>query len=296
MESLVMVADGSVVLAMLRGDHQLNEAKLASALGAQNIRTALAHEIIELFGASAGSLGPVGVDNVRILADHALAGRRNMIAGANKDDYHLRHVTPGEDFAAAFFDLRMAAPGDACSRCGHPLDVAKAIEVGHIFKLGYKYSSAMGLKVLDEKGAEITPIMGSYGIGIERILTCAIELFHDKDGMALPPPIAPFSVVITPANYGDPLQREAADLLYNDCRYRNVDALLDDRDERPGVKFKDADLIGVPYRITIGKKLAGGKVEFLTRSTRVTEDVALADAVAHLRKVLADSSATRMSQ
>lgn len=296
MKSLVMVADGKVLLVMLRGDHQLNEAKLASAIGAQDIRPALPQEIFELFGASAGSLGPVGLAEVRILADHALAGRRNMIAGANKDDYHLRHVTPGEDFDAAFVDLRQVLPGDGCSRCGHPLDVAKGIEVGHIFKLGYKYSSAMGLKVLDEKGAEVTPIMGSYGIGIERILTCAIELFHDKDGISLPPAIAPFPVVITPANYGDALQREAADLLYNDCLHRQVDALLDDRDERPGVKFKDADLIGVPYRITIGKKLSGGKVEFLTRRTRASEDVALADVVTHLQKSLADSSATRMPQ
>jgi prolyl-tRNA synthetase len=296
MKSLVMVADGQAVLVMLRGDHQLNEAKLASAIGAQDIRPALPHEIFELFGAGAGSLGPVGLARVRILADHALAGRRNMIAGANKDDYHLRHVTPGEDFGAAFFDLRQVASGDGCSRCGHPLDVVKAIEVGHIFKLGYKYSSAMGLKVLDEKGAEVTPIMGSYGIGIERILTCAIELFHDKDGIALPLSIAPFSVVITPANYGDPLQHEAADLLYNDCLRRSVDALLDDRDERPGVKFKDADLIGVPYRITIGKKLAGGKVEFLTRRTGTSEDVSLADAAAHLSNAIADSSATRTPQ
>ena len=300
MKSLVMVAGGEAVLVMLRGDHQLNEAKLASATGAADIRPALPNEIFELFGAGAGSLGPVGVAKVRILADHALAGRRNMIAGANKDDYHLRHVTPGEDFEAAFFDLRQVAPGDACSRCGHPLDVVKAIEVGHIFKLGYKYSSAMGLKVLDEKGAEVTPIMGSYGIGIERILTCAIELFHDQDGMALPHSIAPFSVVITPANYRDPLQREAADLLYNDCLHHNIDALLDDRDERPGVKFKDADLIGVPYRITIGKKLAGGKVEFLTRRTRASEDVALADVATRLSNLLAnlavDSSASRTPQ
>ena len=287
MKSLVMMADAAPVLVMVRGDHQLSEAKLASALGAQEIRPANPSEIYDLFGANAGSLGPIGVTKMRIVADHALAGRRNMIAGANKDDYHLRHVTPGEDFAAEFFDLRQVAAGDGCIRCGHALDVAKAVEVGHIFKLGYKYSSSMGLKVLDEKGGEVTPIMGSYGIGVERILTCAIELFHDKDGMALPPSIAPFSLVITPANYGDPLQREAADLLYNDCVHHGLDALLDDRDERPGVKFKDADLIGIPYRITIGKKLAQGKVEFVTRRTKASEDVPLAEAIAHLEKTLA---------
>jgi prolyl-tRNA synthetase len=161
--------------------------------------------------------------------------------------------------------------------------LTKAIEIGHIFKLGYKYSESMGLRVLGEDGKEITPIMGSYGIGIERILTGAIELYHDADGMALPVAIAPFTVVITPANYKDPLQKEAADLLYGRFLDAGIDALLDDRDERPGVKFKDADLIGIPYRITVGKKLAEGKVEFLERRTRSAEQVLLHEAVPHLQ-------------
>ncbi len=144
----------------------------------------------------------------------------------------------------------------------------------------------MGLRVLGADGKEITPIMGSYGIGIERILTCAIELYHDKDGMALPPPIAPFTVVITPANYAEALQKEAADLLYKECAAAGIDALLDDRDERPGVKFKDADLIGIPYRITIGKKLSQGNVEFFERRSRFSEDVLLHGAVPHLQKKL----------
>jgi prolyl-tRNA synthetase len=286
MKSLVMVGDGKPVLIMLRGDHQLSETKLMGVLGAKEVRPAQPQEIFDLFGANAGSLGPVAVKNLRVLADNALNGRKNMIAGANKDDYHLRHVTPGEDFAAEYFELRQVAPGDQCTKCGATLDIVKTVEIGHIFKLGYKYSESMGLRVLDEQGKEVTPIMGSYGIGIERVLTCAIELFHDKDGMTLPVAIAPFSVVITPANYREALQREAADLLYKECKKLGIDALLDDRDERPGVKFKDADLIGIPYRITVGKKLADGKVEFVERRTKAVQDVLLHEAIPHLQKVL----------
>jgi prolyl-tRNA synthetase len=296
MKSLVMVADGTPLLILLRGDHQLSVTKLASVIGATELRPAHPEEIIDVFGASAGSLGPVAVKNIRgadnlstkmrILADDALKGRRNMITGANRDDYHLRHVTPGEDFEAEFFDLRQVACGDTCVRCGALLEVFKSIELGHIFKLGYKYSEPMGLRVLGEDGRDITPIMGSYGIGIERILTCAIELYYDPDGMSLPPSIAPFTTLITPVNYAEPLQKEAADLLYNESTRAGIDALLDDRDERPGVKFKDADLIGIPYRITIGKKLNQGKVEFIERRTRASEEVLLAGAVSHLKKKL----------
>jgi prolyl-tRNA synthetase len=286
MKSLVMVVDGKPLLIMMRGDHQLSETKLAGIVGASEIRPAHPQEIVEWFGAKAGSLGPVGVKNMRVFADDALKGRRNLITGANRDDYHLRHVTPGEDFQPEFFDLRQAAAGDTCPNCGAPLEMFKSIELGHIFKLGYKYSESMGLRVLGEDGREITPIMGSYGIGIERILTCAIELYHDNEGMSLPASIAPFTVVITPVNYAESLQREAADLLYKECAQAGIDALLDDRDERPGVKFKDADLIGVPYRITIGKKLAQGKVEFFERRTRASEEVLLAGALMHLKKKL----------
>ncbi len=286
MKSLVMVADKQPVLIMLRGDHQLSETKLMSVLTATDLRPAHPQEIVQWFGAAAGSLGPVGLTNMRILADSALKGRRNMIAGANRDDYHLKNVTPGEDFEPEFFDLRQVATGDTCPNCGASLEMMKAIEIGHIFKLGYKYSESMGLRVLGEDGKEFTPIMGSYGLGIERVLTCAIELFHDADGMSLPVAIAPFTIVITPANYKDALQREAADLLYSQCLDAGIDALLDDRDERPGVKFKDADLIGIPYRITVGKKLSEGKIEFLERRTRASEEVLLHDALSRIQQRL----------
>jgi prolyl-tRNA synthetase len=278
MKSLVLVAAGKPVLAMLRGDHQLSETKFAARMGVAEFRPAQADEIRQWFGAEAGSLGPVGVAGVTILADQALVGRRNMIAGANRSDYHLRHVTLGEDFQAEVCDLRQVAAGDGCTQCGGRLDVVKTVEIGHIFKLGYKYSESMGLRVLNADGKEVTPIMGSYGIGIERILCCAIELFHDTDGMMLPTAIAPFQVVVTPANYADPQQKEAAERIYGECLALGLDALLDDRDERPGVKFKDADLIGVPYRITVGKKLASGMVELATRATRQSVDVRVAEA------------------
>jgi prolyl-tRNA synthetase len=286
MKSLVMVSDGLPVLAMLRGDHQLSETKFGAVAGGVDIRTAHAHEIKEWFGAEAGSLGPVGVTNMRIVADLALKGRKNMIAGANKDDYHLRNVTPGEDFQAEFHDLRQVAAGDFELETGAPLEIVKTVEIGHIFKLGYKYSSSMGLRVLNETGEEVTPIMGSYGIGIERILSAAIELYHDKDGMSLPATIAPFQVVVTPVNITDEGQKKAAAGIYEQCKAAGLDALLDDRDERPGVKFKDADLIGIPYRITIGKKLPQSLVEVVERRSKKSQDVAVTDAAAFVASQL----------
>ena len=276
-KSLVLVADGKPVLALLRGDHSLSETKFAATVGAAEFRTAHPEEIREWFGAEAGSLGPVGMTRMPVLADEALRGRRNMVAGANKDDYHLRHVSPGEDFQPEYADLRQVNAGDVCTRCGAAVEVNKTVEIGHIFKLGYKYSKSMGLHVSAEDGTEITPIMGSYGIGIERILCAAVELYNDANGMALPAAIAPFEVVITPVNIGDARQREAAEQIYRECLALGLDALLDDRDERPGVKFKDADLIGVPWRITIGKKLAQGMVELVARRPKASEDAPVAE-------------------
>ena len=278
MKSLVLMANGKPVLALLRGDHQLSETKFAAVSGDAAFRPARPEEIREVFGADPGSLGPVGVTRLRILADQALSGRRNMIAGANRDDYHLRHVSPGKDFEAEFIDLRQVEAGDGCIACGAPVEIRKTVEIGHIFKLGYKYSESMGLHVTNATGEEVTPIMGSYGIGIERILSAAIELYHDKDGMSLPPAIAPFVVVVTPVNMADPAQKKAAEDIHRECLALGLDTLLDDRDERPGVKFKDADLIGIPFRITVGKKIAGGMVELVERRGKKTVDVPLTEA------------------
>jgi prolyl-tRNA synthetase len=282
MKSLVMAVEGRPVLALVRGDHQMSETKFASAAGGADIRPAFPEEIRGWFGADAGSLGPVGVAGMPIIADFALQGRRNMICGANRNDYHLRHVTAGEDFQAEFHDIRQVAPGDTELETGAPLEIRKTVEIGHIFKLGYRYSQALGLKVSAESGGEITPIMGSYGIGVERILSAAVELYNDRDGMALPASIAPFEVVITPVNIADAAQRETAERLAAECIAAGLDVLFDDRDERPGVKFKDADLIGIPWRITVGKKVAQGVVELTERRGRQTTDTPIAGVAAAL--------------
>ncbi len=286
-KSLVMVAGDKPLLILLRGDHQLNEAKLAAAAGAA-ARPAHPDEIREWFGASAGSLGPLGVTNMEIWADEALRSRKNMICGANRDDFHMRHVSPDRDFHPRYLDLRSVAAGDACIECGAPLELKKCIEIGHIFKLGYRYSDSMGATVLTAEGHEKKPIMGSYGIGLERILTAAVEQGHDRDGMCLPLAIAPFDVVITPVNFNDEGQRRAAEGLYEQCRAAGLDPLLDDRDERPGVKFKDADLIGIPYRVNVGKKLPQGLVEVVNRRTRESRDVKTAEALQTLQQFKAE--------
>jgi prolyl-tRNA synthetase len=287
MKSLVMVADGKPVLALLRGDHQLSETKFAAAVGgATEVRPAHPGEINDWFGADPGSLGPIGITNMPVIADLALESRRNMIAGANKNDYHLRNVTPGRDFNPGFVDIRQVNAGDLCAVCGGILQVHKTIEIGHIFKLGYRYSDTMGLRVLAASGAEVTPIMGCYGIGIERILSASVEQNHDEAGMFLPAPIAPFAVIVTPVNNADASLKEAARNIYDECIAAGIDALYDDRDERPGVKFKDADLIGVPYRVTIGKKLAQGAVELVTRKGRASRDVPVAEVVGQLRQAI----------
>lgn len=278
MKSLVMVADDKPVLVLLRGDHSLSETKLEGFLGARELRPAHPAEIRDLFGADAGSLGPVGVSNMRILADEVLRGRRNMICGANKDDFHLRNVTIGEDFQAEFADLRQAVSGDRTLDGSGVIEVRKAMEIGHIFKLGYKYSESMGLRVSGADGKELTPIMGSYGIGVERILAAAIELYNDRNGIVLPTAIAPFDVVITPVNADIPEQREAAERIYRECREWGLDTLLDDRQERAGVKFKDADLVGIPYRITVGKKISEGVVEIFDRASGASTDVSAHEA------------------
>jgi prolyl-tRNA synthetase len=289
-KSLVMVAGKRRIMVLLRGDHQLNEAKLGTVLETGDVRTARHEELTEWLGADAGSLGPVGVSGIEIFADEALQGRRNLIAGANKDGFHLRNVTPDRDFQARFADLREVEEGDGCiNDPAQPVKCLKCIEVGHIFKLGYRYSESMGLRVLGVDGKEVTPIMGSYGLGIERVLTAAIEQHSDEAGIVLPTSIAPFEVVVTPVNLKQDEQRVAAEQLYNGCKELGIDTLLDDRAERAGVKFNDAELIGIPFRITVGKKISEGIVEVYERSTRQSHDVKL-DAAPKLLKQKVEES------
>jgi prolyl-tRNA synthetase len=272
-----------LVLALTRGDHEVNEAKLADALGGAALRPAHPEEIRATFGASPGFLGPLGVKGVRILIDEALRGRRNLITGANRDDYHVRFITPERDFQGAFADLRMVADGDSCLECGRPLRVAPAIEVGHIFKLGRRYAESMGARVLDRDGKEVTPIMGSYGIGVERILSAAVEQHHDEKGMKLPRSIAPFEAVLTPTNLKEEAIRRVAEESYAGLRQAGVEVLYDDRDERAGVKFNDADLIGIPLRLTVGRKAAEGVVEITQRSTGERSDARISEIVELLK-------------
>ncbi len=275
-KTLVYVVESQAILVLLRGDHTLSETKLATILGSDVFRPATPEEARALLGANLGSLGPVGLKGVRILADRALEGRRGLIAGANRDDTHLRNVTPGRDFTPEYRDLRVVSAGDRCPKCSKPLRVSVSVELGHIFKLGRRYSQAMHATVLDENGKEVPLVMGSYGIGVERILSAAVEQNHDRDGMFLPAAIAPFDVILTAANMDDVRVREAAEKLYDEMRAHHLDVLFDDRAERPGVKFKDADLIGAPFRVTLGKrKLEQGLAEIFRRSTKQIQDAKL---------------------
>ena len=283
-KTLDYIAESQPVVLLLRGDHELSETKLVMALGTAVFRPATPEEALKLHGAHLGSLGPVGLKGARIVADRALEGRRDMIAGANRDDTHLRHVTPGRDFAAEFRDLRVVAEGDLCPRCGKPLKLTKSVELGHLFKLGRRYSDTMHATVLDAEGNEVPLRMGSYGIGLERILSAAAEQNHDAEGMFLPRSIAPFEVVVTAANMENADVRAAAEKIYGELLAAFVEVLFDDRQERPGVKFKDADLIGIPYRITLGKrKLAQGLAEIFERSTKQIRDVKLDEVTATLK-------------
>jgi prolyl-tRNA synthetase len=284
------------VVVLLRGDHQLNDAKLSSAVSGKETRPMQAEEIERLFRSPAGFLGPIGIEWARdakqferpiLLVDRALEGRNNLISGANKEDYHLKNVTPGRDFQpTAYVDLRSVTAGESCPNCGAPLRIDTAVEIGHIFKLGYKYSESMGARVLDRNGKEVTPIMGSYGIGIERILTAAIEQSNDENGFWLPAQIAPFEIVVTPTNVGDEKVKNVAEDIAQKLDAAGLEVLLDDRDERPGVKFKDADLIGIPYRVTVGKKVTEGTVEVVRRSTREMQDASIGAITGYFKQVL----------
>ncbi|MBZ5574200.1 MAG: proline--tRNA ligase, partial [Acidobacteriia bacterium] len=219
-----------------------------------------------------------------LLLDKALEGRQNLISGANKEDYHLKNVTPGKNFQpTGYTDLRSVTAGEACPNCGSPLRIDAAVEIGHIFKLGYKYSESMGARVLDRNGKEVTMIMGCYGIGIERILTAAIEQSNDENGFWLPPQIAPFEIIVTPTNVSDDKLLSTAVDIAQRLEAAGFDVLLDDRDERPGVKFKDADLVGIPFRVTVGKKVTEGTIEVVHRSTREVRDASIAAIVDHFR-------------
>ncbi len=286
------------IVLLLRGDHQMNEAKLAAAVGGKEVRPMEEEEIKTLFRSPAGFLGPLGIDWAKdakdkkddrpiLLVDRALEGRKNLISGANKEDYHVKNITPGGNFQpTAYADLRTVTAGEPCPRCGSALRIDTAVEIGHIFKLGYKYSDSMGARVLDKNGKEVIPIMGSYGIGIERILTAAIEQSNDQNGFWLAASIAPFEIVVSPTNVKDESVLSAAVEIATRLESAGFDVLLDDRNERPGVKFKDADLVGIPFRVTVGNKVTEGTVEVAKRSTGEIRDASIATITEYFQKVL----------
>jgi prolyl-tRNA synthetase len=293
LKTLVYVADGQLVLAVVRGDHDLNEAKLQSATGASDVRPAHPEEIVALMGARPGSLGAVAFVKAPVFVDPAVAGRTNMVTGANEDGFHVKGVDVKRDLLGhgQVAELRTVKAGEGCPRCDGTLDVFKALEVGHIFKLGTKYSDALKAKVLKADGAETPIVMGSYGIGVERILAAAIELHHDQDGIRWPLAIAPFHVTVLPLGK-EPELVQAADQVVAALAEAGVEVLYDDRDERPGVKFKDADLIGIPVRIAVGKKgLAEGKVEWKLRDGKDVTLVPLAEVAARAAALVKQATA-----
>jgi len=286
-KTLIYLADGKPVAALVRGDHNLNEIKLRKLLKCQVLELADAETIGRVTGAPVGFAGPVGLQ-VPLYADFAVRQTVNAVVGANKQDYHLLNANLGRDFVVTTFaDLREAQPGDPCPRCSGILEGARGIEVGQVFKLGTKYSKAMGATFLKEDGVETPLIMGCYGIGVGRTVAAVIEKNHDDDGIVWPISIAPYHVVIVPVSMKDPVQAEAAQKLYNELVAAGIETVLDDRDERPGVKFKDADLIGFPIRVTVGpKSLEKGELEIVIRRTKEVRSLPVDQVLAAIREIV----------
>jgi prolyl-tRNA synthetase len=268
-KTLIVKSDQETVAVLIRGDHDLNEIKLKNLLGARSVEFANEKTVMDITNAPVGFAGPVNL-KIRIVADMAVKNMVNFVTGGNKKDLHLKNVNLDRDFHVdRFGDLRFITPKDKCPKCGDSIRFLRGIEVGHIFKLGTKYSKAMKALFLDEKGNERPCIMGCYGIGVGRCLAAAIEQNNDKDGIILPVSIAPFEVIILPLQIHDPSVSKAAQTIYEDLIEQGIDVILDDRDERPGVKFKDADLIGIPVRITVGVKgIKKGTVEIKLRNKK----------------------------
>ena len=288
LKTLLYMIDDELTLVVVRGDHDIQEQKLIDVTGGIDIRPAAEDEIRPALGASPGSLGAVGVIDYSILVDEGLRGRRGMTTGANIDDKHLRNVDVERDITVTkWVDVRAVKEGEACSLCGNPLSIDKAIEVGHIFKLGTKYAEAMGAQVLGLNGKPQTLLMGSYGIGVERAMAAVAETSHDEKGIVWPVAVAPYEILITVLRPDDEATLAAATSMYEELTNAGFDVMLDDRNERPGVKFADAELVGFPYRLTVGPRgLESGVIELTTRATNKTTEVALDEAVAEVSELL----------
>ena len=288
-KTLLYVADGRPVAALVRGDHNLNEIKLRKLLKCEVLELADDQTILETTGAPVGFAGPVGL-SVSLYADYAVKGMVNAVVGANKQDHHILNANLNRDFSVtAFADLKETQPGDACPRCSGTLEGARGIEVGQVFKLGTKYSSAMGATFLQENGQEVPLIMGCYGIGVGRTVAAVIEKNFDEDGIIWPLSIAPYQVIVVPVSIKDQAQAEAAYKIYHDLVAAGIETVLDDRDERPGVKFKDSDLIGFPIRITIGSKsLEQGEMELTLRRSKEKTSLPIGEILPTIKNILKD--------
>ncbi len=286
-KTLVFEADGTPVAVLVRGDEEVNEAKLRGYLGCDALELATDDKVLKVTGSPKGFAGPVGI-KARTIADYSLMNRVHMVTGANREDYHATNVNMGRDFTVKeFADLRMVKETDTCPRCKNPLNFARGIEVGHTFKLGTKYSKQMRATFLDSNGQEKEMVMGCYGIGIGRTVAACIEQNNDTKGIIWPMFIAPYHVILTPVNVKDPLIMEAALKLYQRLTDDAIEVILDDRDERAGVKFNDADLIGIPLRVTIGhKRLSEGKVELKIRKTGEEKVFTIEDALEFIRRTV----------
>ncbi|MFT7597155.1 MAG: prolyl-tRNA synthetase family II [Acidimicrobiales bacterium] len=293
LKTMVMVLDDKVTLAVVRGDHPLNVQKLMDATGASRVRPAEPEEAIEALGASPGSLGAVGVTAHPVIVDEALRGRTNMTTGANEDDWHWRGVDITRDLEVTqWADLREVSAGEPCPTCANPIEIVRCIEIGHIFKLGTVYAEKFGVTVADTDGKEVPVIMGSYGIGIGRNMAAAVEANYDDSGIIWPVSIAPFECVITLMRVDDDTLA-AGEKLYTELKEAGVDVLLDDRDARAGVKFADAELVGIPFRLTVGPKgLASGEIELTERRSGDTQNVALGTAANTVAQAIAAALAT----
>jgi prolyl-tRNA synthetase len=296
-KTLVYFLDGVLTLVLMRGDHALHEQKLVDATGAVAIRPAQPEEIREALGALPGSLGAVGTlpaspGDHPVIADEALRGRRGMYTGANIDDTHLRGVDVERDIAVGrWADLREVTAGEACVNCGHPFEVERGIEVGHIFKLGYKFTDTIGISVSGPDGKPVRPVMGSYGIGVERAMAAAIEVHHDEKGIIWPATIAPFEVDVVIAQHDDATVAAAGERVYQALLAAGVEVIVDDRPVRAGVKFSDAELVGIPFRVTVGKRgLATGTAELTDRTTGSTVHIPLDDLPKHVCEALGRAS------
>ena len=292
-KTLVYRVDGALTLILLRGDHPFLEQKFADATGAVDIVPAEADEIRAALGASPGSLGAVGVSNLAIYADEALRGRSGMTTGANEDDVHLAGVDVERDVAVDhWINVRGILDGEACASCGETLRVARCIEAGHIFKLGRKYSEALGVTVLDAEGENRVPTMGSYGIGVGRAMAAVAETHHDENGLVWPMAIAPYEVVLTVVKIDHEESMAVAERLYDDLQSAGVDVLLDDRDGRAGVKFADAELVGIPLRVTIGPRgIENGQLELTTRAGGEQVDVPTEEVAGQLVELVTNGRA-----